>query len=143
MNLITHMLAGALVGKFTGNYPVAIAAALVLDLDHIPVYIKNKVMFNNKIFKVLTQKEDPFGNQRNILHSIFFFIPLSVAIYLTYVTAWLSFSLGYLSHMLLDLLDDADYRVFYPLQFKINGFVRYLSKTEFIFTVGIIVLLLI
>mgnify|MGYP001559157947 FL=1 len=72
MFLFAHLFAGLIIGKIYGNYLIAIVGALIIDLDHLIPYIKNKIIFNpKKLWKTITNSKDPYGNQRNYLHSSF------------------------------------------------------------------------
>ena len=50
MFVFAHLGAGLIIGKVFNNYTVALIGALVIDLDHLISYIKNKVLFNPKKF---------------------------------------------------------------------------------------------
>jgi hypothetical protein len=73
----THIIGGLLIGKITGNYIPALIGATLIDLDHLVVYAKHGLLLNpRKLLKVVLNKEDTLGYQRNFLHSIFAFIPI-------------------------------------------------------------------
>lgn len=134
MTVGTHIITGLIIGKVTGSYSAALVGALVVDVDHLIPYIKHKVLFNiKKLWKTITNPNDPYGDQRNYLHSLFTFIPISVVTYfLVDINIAITFSLGYLSHLILDALDGSDFYPFYPIKSKIKGPIEYLSKAEFI-----------
>ena len=136
MFLLAHLAAGLIIGKLTQNYLVALIAALFVDIDHLIPYIKHKVIFNlKKFWKTITNPKDPYGGQRNYLHSIFGFILVSLIVFLFDQRIGIVFSLGYLSHLLLDVLDNSDFYPFYPIkEINIKGPVKYFSKAEFALT---------
>ncbi|MFA4942733.1 MAG: metal-dependent hydrolase [Patescibacteria group bacterium] len=129
-----HLAAGLIIGKLTGDYPTAIIGAVAIDLDHLIPHVKNKIIFNLK--KMLEVAKSTHESSRSYLHS---FLALIV---LTGVIAWFNlkvgmvFCLGYLSHFLLDAIDDDDFYPLFPyLKFNTRGFIGYYSKAEFIFTI--------
>ncbi len=81
MTLPTHILLGAIIGKATGNYPVAILSSTVIDLDHMYSYAKHGVLKNPKLFwKTVTEEKDAEGDQRGILHNVIVYVFLSLLI---------------------------------------------------------------
>lgn len=141
MFFLAHLAIGLIIGKLTQNYSVALASALLIDIDHLIPYIKHKVIFNSKKFwKTVTNSHDSYGNQRNYLHSIFAFISINLGIFLFDYRIGIVFSLGYLSHLLLDALDSSDFHPFYPIKWNVRGPIKYLSKTEFAFTLILFVI---
>jgi len=145
MFIEVHLAAGLILGKLTNNYTLALAGALAIDLDHLIPYINNKVIFDLKRFwKTITDPKDPYGNQRNFLHSFIGWIFVSSALIIFNFEIGFIFSLGYLSHLLLDIADGSDFYPFYPLS-KINlkGPIKYFSKTEFIIAIILFVIFLI
>ena len=143
MFLLAHLIAGLLIGKIFGNYITALLGALILDIDHLIPYIKHNIIFNfKKFWKTITNSKDPYGNQRNYLHSIFSWIIISFVIILFNFYIGLVFSLAYFSHLLLDALDSSDFYPFYPLRYNLKGPIKYLSIEEHIFTFCLIILFL-
>ena len=41
MTLPTHLVFGLIIGKVTGNYPLAVLAAIAVDVDHIVPFAKS------------------------------------------------------------------------------------------------------
>lgn len=106
-----------------------------MDLDHLAEYIQHKIILSpKKIWQAITSPEDPYGNQRNFLHSFFAWLPVSAIAIAINLSAGLIFSIAYLSHLLLDLIDSSDFHLFYPLRLNIRGPIKYLSKSEILFT---------
>lgn len=132
MTTPTHVIAGMIIGKITGNYPTALIGALAMDLDHSISYFKHGELFNPKKFwKTVTDPRDPYGDQRNILHSIWAFVFISSSMMLINFKLGLIFSAAYLSHLILDALDTADYYPFFPSKkIYIKGPLKYFSKQE-------------
>ncbi len=111
--------------------------ALLPDIDHFSSWLNNKL----KITKLLAL----FLQRRGIMHSLFFAVLLFFVIGLfwefTYATAIL---LGYLSHLLGDLLTKDGLRLFQPFgQLKISGFFKTGKLFEkFIFILLIVLIVL-
>jgi membrane-bound metal-dependent hydrolase YbcI (DUF457 family) len=143
MTLPTHFVAGLIIGKITGNYSVAVASSVLPDVDHLYSYIKNGVIKNPKKFwKVITSREDKYGDQRNYLHNVLILSFVSLILYfLISKYFFIPFVLGLFSHVLLDLLDSSDYWPFFPnKKINIKGLIKYASFSELVFA---LVLLLI
>lgn len=141
MTIASHIAVGLIVGKITDNYPLALAVSLLLDLDHVLVYFRNGVFKNfKKFWTTVTNEEDPYGNQRNVLHSIFTWGALSLLTFLFLPKFALTFTLAYLGHLLLDLLDSSDYQPFYPIKWNVKGPIKYFSYAELLFCIAMIIL---
>jgi len=136
----SHLAAGLIIGKLTGSYILALCGALFVDLDHLISYAKNGIIFDlKKLWKTITDPKDPFGSQRNFLHSFIFWI----LVFLIFANskAGFIFSLGYLSHLILDVLDGSDFRLFYPLsKINIKGPIGYLSRRELVLTLFLFII---
>jgi membrane-bound metal-dependent hydrolase YbcI (DUF457 family) len=128
-----HLAAGLIIGKLTGDYPTAIIGAVAIDLDHLIPHIKNKIIFNIK--EILRVSRNTHESSRSYLHSFIAFFALTGLVMAFNLRVGLVFGLGYLSHFLLDAIDDDD---FYPLfpwkKFNTRGFIGYYSRSEFVFT---------
>ena len=145
MFILAHLAMGLLVGKLSGNYGAAIAGAMFIDLDHLIPYIKHRILFSpKKLWKTITGPKDPYGNQRNFLHSILTGIIVSAAVILVNFGIGIIFALGYLSHLLLDLVDGSDFYPFHPVsRMNIKGPIGYFSKSEAAVTAAIFVMFLV
>ncbi|TAL48780.1 hypothetical protein EPN83_03225 [Patescibacteria group bacterium] len=140
MTLPTHVLAGLIIGKITGDFSTAIAGSLVMDLDHTISYFRHGILFKpRQLFKAISDEADPWGDQRNFLHSIFSWVVISVALLTINFNFGLVFSIAYFFHLVFDALDGADFYPFFPFKkFAIKGFVEYYSKQEIIFDILLI-----
>ncbi len=129
-----HLAAGLIIGKLTGDYPTAIIGAVAIDLDHLIPYVQKDIIFNLK--KILHSAKSTHDSARSYLHSFIAFPILTGLVMLFSFKTGLIFGLGYLSHFLLDAIDDDD---FYPLfpwkKFNTRGFIGYYSRAEFVFTI--------
>ena len=135
MFIFAHLFVGLIIGKISGSYLVALIGALFVDLDHLIVYIKNGILFKpKKLWKTITDANDPYGFQRNFLHNFFIWMIISILIIILDFKIGIIFSLAYLSHLLLDSLDGSDFYPFYPWKFNVKGPIKYLSFSEIIFT---------
>ncbi|MFH0969071.1 MAG: metal-dependent hydrolase [Patescibacteria group bacterium] len=140
MTLPTHVLAGLIIGKITGDFPAALAGSLVMDLDHTISYFRHDILFKPcQLFKAISDEADPWGDQRNFLHSIFSWVAISILLLTINFNLGLVFSIAYFFHLVFDALDGADFYPFFPFRkFVIKGFVKYYSKQEIIFDVFLI-----
>jgi membrane-bound metal-dependent hydrolase YbcI (DUF457 family) len=132
MSFPTHLITGLILGKLTGNYTLSLSGAILVDLDHLYSYAKSGVLFKSKKFwQTITDQADPYGDQRSILHNVFVFILISGIVAAINLKIGLILGLAYLSHLILDALDNADYWPFFPNK-KVNlrGPVGYFSKQE-------------
>jgi len=137
-----HLAMGLIIGKISGDYPTAIISSTAIDIDHLIPYVKNKIIFNFKeIWKTANSSED---TSRSILHSFFALVILSSVIFLFNVHVGIVFTIGYLSHFLLDALDDSEFYPFFPIKkFNTKGFIGYRSKMELMITASFFLIWLI
>ncbi len=145
MTLPTHFLLGMIMGKVTGNYPIAISASVLIDLDHLQSYISHGIILKpKKLWKTLTDQKDPWGDQRGMFHNIVFFGVVAVPLMFLGGAIGKIITLGYLGHLLLDALDNSDYWPLYPNK-KINlkGFINYGTWHELMFFIGLLVMYII
>src|SRR3989344_8464640 len=109
MTLPTHVLAGLIIGKITGDFPTALAGSLVMDLDHTISYFRHGILFKpHQLFKAIHNESDLWGDQRNFLHSIFSYVGISVLLLAINFNFGLVFSIAYFFHLVFDALDGAD-----------------------------------
>src|SRR3989344_1312471 len=145
MTFPTHILAGLIIGKLTGDYTAALTGSLVMDADHLISYHQNGILFKPKriLQESLTEK-DPWGSQKNIFHSVQAWLLVSLLLVSINAHFGLIFSLAYLVHLILDALH-RDVYPFYPYKkFKIQKpIIRYLSKKEAILGVTLLLAFLI
>jgi membrane-bound metal-dependent hydrolase YbcI (DUF457 family) len=142
MFVTTHIIGGLIIGKLTGNYIPALMGATLIDLDHLIMYAKHRLLLSpQKLLKIVLNKEDVLGHQRNFLHSIFMFTPICFILFFIDFDFAFSFSIGYTCHLIFDALDNAD---FYPLfpwkKINLHGPIEYFSKQEFVFALILFVL---
>jgi membrane-bound metal-dependent hydrolase YbcI (DUF457 family) len=135
MTLPTHIVAGLIVGKITGDYALGISSSLLVDIDHLQSYIKSGVILRPKLFwKTITDKSDPYGDQRGYLHNLLVFLGISIILLLSFGYIVLPLVAGWLGHLLLDALDNSDYWPFYPYkQLNLRGHIKYASVQEAMF----------
>jgi|SRR3989344_1276787 len=133
----THILGGLIVGKLTGNYTAAMAGSLVIDLDHVVSYYKHGLLSHpRQILHASKNETDPWGNQRNFLHSIFSWLIVSGLLFATSAPWGLAFSLAYLVHLIFDALDGADFWPLFPIKSVVTrGPIKYNSRQEIILDV--------
>jgi hypothetical protein len=136
MLLSTHLAAGLIVSKLTGNYNYSLLGSVVMDLDHLIAYYRTGILLKfKKVLIATTGRADIGLPQRNFFHNIFFCLIISIIFLLINFSAGLAFSAAYILHLILDSLDNSSYYPFYPnLKIKLQGPIKYFSKQEFVFT---------
>ena len=48
MTLPTHLVFGLIIGRLTGNYPLALAASVAVDVDHLVSFFRSGIIFKPK-----------------------------------------------------------------------------------------------
>ena len=132
-----HLAMGLIIGKVTGDYPTAIISSLVIDFDHLIPYARQKVLSSWGKFWQATRASNT--SNRNIFHSVFTMggVSLIIALFNRHIGA--VFALGCLGHFLLDAFDKDNFYPFYPWKkINIHGLIKYYSRAEFFFTLGLI-----
>ncbi|OIO45584.1 MAG: hypothetical protein AUJ28_03945 [Parcubacteria group bacterium CG1_02_37_51] len=120
MYLGTHLAAGLIIGKITGDYTPAILGSVIGDVDHLYSYYKHGLFQSvEKFIKYARAKENPIDDERNYLHNVNVIFILSLIIMVFNFFTGLVFLIAYLSHLLLDALDHTDFYPFWPNR-KIN-----------------------
>ncbi len=132
MTMPTHMLLGGVIGAATGDPVTAILVSVLVDVDHVYSYAKHKVLFPlKKLWRVVTDQADPYGDQRGYLHNIVIAAVISALSFVIGKKFGITFSLAYAGHLALDMLDTSDYFILYPnTKINIKGFIGYYSKGE-------------
>ena len=135
MTFPTHILAGLIIGKLTGDYTAALTGSLIMDVDHLFSYYQRGILFKPRaiLHESLTAK-DPTGSQKNIFHSVQSWFLVSLVLSSVNLNFGLVFSLAYIVHLMLDALN-GDVYPFYPYKGIIlkKIFIGYLSKKEGVF----------
>lgn len=145
MLLPTHLAAGLIIGKLTDNYAAAFIGSTIVDLDHLLAFYRSHVLLKlRKIIAATTNQNSIVTNQRNYFHNIIFFLVVSIIILTINFKIGLVFSLAYLSHLVLDALDDQGYFPLYPSKkISLRGPIKYFSKQEIIFALVLFFIFLI
>ena len=90
----------------------------------------------------MVDPEDRKGSPRGFLHSILGWFILSIAFYIVGGELGIYFSIGYLSHIILDMLDESPFEIAYPFKADFRGFIRYNSWLEYLIILALIVILI-
>lgn len=140
----THLIAGTLIGYATGDYATALIVSLAVDIDHLPSMISKKVFKNKNTFlKSILETDKKYEAERGVLHNILSFSIISVVVWFIFPKIAPAFILAYLSHLIMDALDNADTPVLWPFsKISIKGPVKYFSKKELLFAVLMLILLI-
>jgi len=144
MTIPTHIIAGVVVGSITGNVPLAITVSIAPDLDHLISLAHHGGLRNiQTFFKMTTDREDPWGDQRGLLHNLLVYIGIIGVIYLLIPEYALIIGTSYGVHILLDAFDNSVYYPLYPSKrYSIRGPIAYYSRSELYFTSVVLFLFL-
>ena len=136
MLLSTHLAAGLIISKLTGNYNYSLLGSVIMDLDHLIAYYRTGILLKFRKMLIATTGIADIGlPQRNFFHNIFFCLLVSVIVLAINFTAGLAFGAAYILHLILDSLDNSNYYPLYPnLKINLRGPIKYFSKQEFVFT---------
>lgn len=142
MFLPTHLIAGLIIGKLTGDYTTSLIGSVIMDTDHLFVYYRKGILLQPKKFLLATvNKIRMLKEQRNIFHNIIFCLAASAIIFMVNHAVGLVFFSAYLCHLLLDCLDDSSYVPFYPNErIKIKGPIKYFSGQEIVFAAVLLII---
>lgn len=137
----SHLLAGLLFGKITGNYWLAVLVSVGIDFDHILHFFKSGSYKNLKKFYALaTDESDPFGSPRTFLHNFFGLAVISGLAFLISFNVGFIVLISYLGHLFMDLIDSSDFKPFYPYGPVFNGPIKYFSKGEVAFDLILVII---
>lgn len=144
MTFPTHLLAGLIIGKVSGDYSAALAGSLLIDMDHIISYHRHGILFKPKeLIKAVSSEKDPWGDQRFYLHTIPGLIVISLIVMVINLNVGLVVFSAYLVHLIFDALDSSEYYPLFPSKtLTLTGPIKYNSKTEVLFG-GLLLLVLI
>ncbi len=128
---IVHFLIGLILGKLFGYTPAFVAGAVIADIDHLFMLFKNGHFGPREIFNAM-KNEDKYGERYKTpyTHSLLACLVFSAIVLSFNKTIGLAFCAGYLSHLLIDLLDKDEMRLFYPSRFSMRGFLPIFSYWE-------------
>ncbi len=140
MTLYSHIALGITIGHLTGDYTGGVLASTLIDIDHIYSYAKHGVLWKPKqLYTAITSPIDIWGDQRGPLHAVYIAFPV---IGLFWYFHFPALAIGYLGHLILDVLDGSDYWPLYPNKsINFRGPIPYNSKQELIFSVIIFIVL--
>ncbi|MBP7740888.1 metal-dependent hydrolase [Candidatus Woesebacteria bacterium] len=144
MTFPSHLLAGLIIGKITGDLPTAIAGSMIIDLDHTISFFRHGVLFKpRQLYGVMRDEIDHRGDQRHFLHSIFSWLVISILLLLINFDFGLVFSIAYFFHLVFDSLDTVGFYPFFPFtKFVLKGSIKYSSNKEIIFDIYLIIILI-
>ncbi|MBI2122259.1 MAG: metal-dependent hydrolase [Candidatus Sungbacteria bacterium] len=119
-----------------------LAGSIIPDLDHLFVLYRHKIFSWNKIIDSMR-----FEDAHNIryktkyAHSILGAAVMTIPILFINITGAFYFFIAYLVHLILDWPDQDEKQYFYPFKHKIRGFLPIFSKSEIVFTIVLVGLL--
>ena len=100
--------------------PFWVLGFVLLATAFVDIDIKNSKFGNHWYFRPLQW----MVKHRGILHSLFFALLLSLFIGGFNLWAGFGFFVGYISHLFLDCWTRSGVKLFWPLKFKVKGFVK-------------------
>lgn len=133
----THLLFALFISFLIYNYfnlnPILFILILVFsatlpDIDHAKSWIGRKLKPLSLIINFI------FGH-RKFIHSLFFVLSISFLIKIFYGNYYIPFLIGYISHLILDILTKNGIYLFYPFKLKIHGFIKTNGIIEKLFLV--------
>ena len=114
--------------------------SVVPDIDHLFVLYKYKIFSLKKIFKIQANEEKYCLHFKTKYgHSIFGAVVCSLPILFLDAYGAMFFFFAYILHLVLDWPDKDEKQYFFPLKFKVRGFLPILSKWEILFTLVLLV----
>ena len=128
----SHLAAGLVIGKLTGDYTTAVVASVFPDTDHLYAFFKHGYFRNwRKFINTVVRQEDPFNDQRNYLNNIFIAIGFWIIVMVINLHVGIVFLVSYFFHLVMDSIDGAEY---YPLysskRINLKGPIGYFSKYD-------------
>ena len=100
--------------------PLYVLIFVLLATAFVDIDVKNSKFGNRWYFRPLQW----LTRHRGVFHSLFLGLVLSLLIGMVNLWAGFGFFIGYVSHLLLDCFTRAGVRLFWPLGFKIKGFIK-------------------
>jgi membrane-bound metal-dependent hydrolase YbcI (DUF457 family) len=144
MLLITHLLFGIFLGQLMGNIPLVTIGSIIVDIDHIFVYILYGVIFSpRKVINALTSPHDVYVESRTQIHSLLIWLVFTLIVFAIDRSIAKFLSIGYLSHLILDSIDTQGLKLVWPLKGVIKGPVVYNSQMEYFFDIMLVALVVI
>jgi len=114
---ISLIIAMTILPKFSLDRPILLffflLGAFLPDIDSAASFIGKRLKIVGWLF-----------SHRGIFHSLLMLIPLTLMIAVFNFLAGVAFAIGYGSHLLIDMLNLSGVRLFYPLKFRIRGFIK-------------------
>lgn len=132
---LTHSVFAFLISKLWFN-ELSLTQAIFLFFASVFPDIDNKKSLIGKVFKLNIK-------HREIFHSLIFFLPLSYVFYIFLGEKYfVLFLIGSVSHILLDSLTKSGVRILYPMKFRIKGFFKTNSFSEYLLLFLFLILLI-
>ena len=130
---LAHPLVGLILGKQFGYTTSFVIGSVFPDIDHLFVLIKNRHFRPSEIFDAM-KNEKKYGERYKTpyTHSFLAWIVISIPIILVSKPIGVAFSIGYLTHLVLDIIDTDEKQLFYPFKKRIKGFLPVFSYFEII-----------
>jgi len=142
--IFLHLLLGIILGELYGNYFFFILGSVFADLDHLYVIFKHRLFNIRKMIESIRYEHKYRINYKTpLFHSLFGAVIFSTAVFFIAPYGAIPFLIGYLLHLLLDLIDIDEKYLLYPLRIKFKGFLPIWSIVEQIATAAAIIAIVI
>lgn len=141
--ILAHPVIGITLGNHLGYFWFFVVGSIFPDIDHFIVLVRHKIFSWHKIADSMRfEKKYNITYKTKYIHSIFGAVVISIPVMLIDLTGGLYFFISYLIHLFLDWFDIDEKQFFYPFKKKFTGFLPIFSKTEMIFTISLVILMM-
>lgn len=146
---LAHPLLGIVLGNHFGHFWFIFLGSVFPDLDHLAVIFKDRISLKKilKCFWLFERSFWPFKKyntkyKSKYVHSILGAVVASGLASLFDFSGGLYFFIAYIIHLMIDMFCVEENQYFYPFKKKIKGFLFTPSKTEIVFTLLLVVLVM-
>lgn len=128
---LAHPIIGLILGKKFGHTTTFLAGSILPDINHFFVLIKNKYFKIRETFAVMKYEKRYGENYKTpYTHSLLAWLILSAFSFFINLNFGFAFSIGYLIHLILDLLDSDEKQLFFPFKKRVKGFLPVFNLGE-------------
>ena len=138
---LAHPLIGLILGKKFGYTLSFVAGSVLPDIDHLAILIKNRHFKPKEIFNAMKNEKEYGENYKTpYTHSLLAWFVISLVFIIINKNIGVAFSVGYLFHLVLDVIDTDEKQLFYPFKKRIKGFLPVFDIFEIIATVVLLII---
>ena len=141
--IFIHPIIGITLGNYFGYFWFMVLGSIFPDIDHLIIIIRKRIFSWNKIIDSFRfEQKYNISYKTKYIHSVFGAVMISIPAMVINFNGGLYFLAGYLIHLILDWIDIDEKQYFYPFKKKFKGFLPIFSKTEVIFTLFLVILMI-